>query len=525
MPLQQFLTRAKGVHRAAVRRLVVVATLAAILPATARAHESPAVINPRDFGAQGDGVADDTKPLRSAIAAAVQTGKIVLLPPGIYLTEPLNLGIGQIIRGSGEHTTILQSLSGRTVLEVTSTGSPRSQGGFVYGIEIADLGIRGVAQPWYPGAPYTIGETVQNASAVYECTQAGQSGRGPGPGGVGGVVDGTVRWKWLRAVERGGHGIHFHDNGRYGGPASIEIRNVYVSNIAGDGILMEEEWCTTLENVDVDKAGGNGIDLQGGNTTTLLRCYVHQVGPGRAGYRVHGSAALISCNGVDNPKEQASIDWAVFGDSVKEGDSRWSYASPTLMNCNVEDFSGRGIYLKEGGSAWIQGGAFIAPAVGEVRAIVAAWSSDASAILSGQVKFMTKGARWANGAAIHSLAGGASPVLQIGGANAAGEPVSYYAHSLRGSAHVPTISGHFAGYIDGVPRAAVRLSAAVLDDVLGVRIKGRRIDVASAPPTEGESGLGDIVWNAEPKAGAPAGWVCVAAGKPGVWKAMARLEE
>lgn len=46
---------------------------------------------------------------------------------------------------------------------------------------------------------------------------------------------------------------------------------------------------------------------------------------------------------------------------------------------------------------------------------------------------------------------------------------------------------------------------------------------ASAPPTTGSWPRGAIVWNTAPSASGPPGWMCVAAGTPGTWKAMANL--
>ncbi len=42
----------------------------------------------------------------------------------------------------------------------------------------------------------------------------------------------------------------------------------------------------------------------------------------------------------------------------------------------------------------------------------------------------------------------------------------------------------------------------------------------SGPPTSGAWRRGDVVWNVSPSAGGPSGWVCVAPGTPGSWKAM-----
>lgn len=45
----------------------------------------------------------------------------------------------------------------------------------------------------------------------------------------------------------------------------------------------------------------------------------------------------------------------------------------------------------------------------------------------------------------------------------------------------------------------------------------------AGPPTEGKHALGEIVWNNSPSPGAPMGWMCVASGSPGIWRAMASL--
>lgn len=44
-----------------------------------------------------------------------------------------------------------------------------------------------------------------------------------------------------------------------------------------------------------------------------------------------------------------------------------------------------------------------------------------------------------------------------------------------------------------------------------------------AAPTTGSHLQGQIVWNMAPAAGGVPGWICVASGTPGTWKAMAVL--
>jgi hypothetical protein len=53
---------------------------------------------------------------------------------------------------------------------------------------------------------------------------------------------------------------------------------------------------------------------------------------------------------------------------------------------------------------------------------------------------------------------------------------------------------------------------------------GRVITVGSAAPTSGDHASGEIVFNNAPSAGGKAGWICVTAGTPGVWKAFGPID-
>lgn len=52
---------------------------------------------------------------------------------------------------------------------------------------------------------------------------------------------------------------------------------------------------------------------------------------------------------------------------------------------------------------------------------------------------------------------------------------------------------------------------------------GRSQITATAPPASGNWRRGDITWNITPVAAGTPGWMCVGAGTPGTWKAMANL--
>jgi hypothetical protein len=50
-----------------------------------------------------------------------------------------------------------------------------------------------------------------------------------------------------------------------------------------------------------------------------------------------------------------------------------------------------------------------------------------------------------------------------------------------------------------------------------VRLNNRLQIYSENPPGSGTYGLGDIVWNSNPRPGGNLGWVCTRAGSPGVW--------
>lgn len=94
-------------------------------------------VNVREFGAVGDGVADDTTAIQAAIdAAAAGSIKTVVMPPGSYrITDTIEHRAGVVVRGAGSpSTTIVQSSGASPVWRFVS--------GVVRG-ELTELTIRG----------------------------------------------------------------------------------------------------------------------------------------------------------------------------------------------------------------------------------------------------------------------------------------------------------------------------------------------------------------------------------------------
>jgi lysophospholipase L1-like esterase len=78
--------------------------------ALAGKQRSLALIDVRDYGAVGDGVADDTAAMQAAVDAAVATGKPLSLPPGQWMTTGL-VAHGRIdVFGAGVGASVLKNL-------------------------------------------------------------------------------------------------------------------------------------------------------------------------------------------------------------------------------------------------------------------------------------------------------------------------------------------------------------------------------------------------------------------------------
>jgi hypothetical protein len=62
------------------------------------------------------------------------------------------------------------------------------------------------------------------------------------------------------------------------------------------------------------------------------------------------------------------------------------------------------------------------------------------------------------------------------------------------------------------------VSADVDLDVAGaMRFSGKKMESATAAPTDGSYKLGDIAWNSSPRPSGYVGWICVRDGTPGEW--------
>lgn len=114
------------------------------------------MVSVKDFGAVGDGVADDT----TAIQAAINTGNPVYAPPGTYLCALTITTSGVKIVGAGRELTIFKNVGAASVITIDNTA--RSiRGTYIEGIYFANRN-----KVTYPT---TDGLTINGPVAGNEC--------------------------------------------------------------------------------------------------------------------------------------------------------------------------------------------------------------------------------------------------------------------------------------------------------------------------------------------------------------------
>jgi hypothetical protein len=195
------------------------------------------VVNVLDFGAVGDGVANDTAAIAAALASVLSTGGTVYFPQGTYLTDSINLRAFTNITLVGENDSTPFQYKPTSVIKIrtacaigvqtsnTGTEVPATAG---TGIVIKNLFINA-------NSLATVGVNCQRAVYMYNC-----------------AVKNAVQ-----------DGILFE-----GGSYPIELENVVSQQNGRDGLRVKAPLTTiyTIRDCEFGFNTGNGVTIFDGST-------------------------------------------------------------------------------------------------------------------------------------------------------------------------------------------------------------------------------------------------------------------
>lgn len=161
----------------------------------------PATFNVKDYGAVGDGTADDTTAIRAAITAAEVTGGIVFFPPGTYAVR---CSAGAIVGTNAalyvqESNVAYQGVRGQSKLLM------RTRAGLSPASNWETVQTSGLAA-WQATHAYSLGAAVLANGHEWECSTAGTSAGSVGPvlpgsptpdvNGAVFITDGSATWRY-----------------------------------------------------------------------------------------------------------------------------------------------------------------------------------------------------------------------------------------------------------------------------------------------------------------------------------------
>lgn len=419
-------------------------------------------LNVKDFGAVGNGVADDTAAIRAAVAA-VGTGGTVVFPAGTFrITDEITLKSGVRLRGSSnvnfyygapsgteQPTYIIQETPNKSVfVKLDNTAA-------LYDVVISDMALAASSPP--PAAPAF--------PAV-----AGKHGielQGTAPFGtiVNLVIERVTFYGFERAISV------FDPNANVTvdlNACPVSIRDcVFFANSRGIYICADNADSWLVENCSFFLGDNQvGIYLLRSGTMTFLNCF----GGGFSNANVNTTWLLFAAPTAGQP--------AAIRDTTH------------LINCQWEACT-HGLVVEAGTYA------------DTYRPIIMHGCIVESDMYLGE--------------RCHLISTGSRFVAQCYLAHA-----DVVVDSLFDSFYT-TAFGYQVIAAGAAVRNFLTSKANAGSGIYGWKMGGRQEHILAAAPTTGTWAKGDLVWNSAVYGGTNAGWICVTAGTPGTWVAFGNL--
>jgi len=201
----------------------------------------PVAVDPRRFGAVGDGRHDDTAAVTRAIAEAANTRGTVVFGPGVFRVAGVVIPSYISIQGQGMGQTVLQLIDGSTddvlitkdFYQLTGTNS----NGGVAGVTVRDLTLDGnrsrAPRGGFALRRYGYRWVLSNVEIRHAATGGlyTEYGMALKRGADGAMMEDS--WLDVRVHDNDGHGVQFL------GPHDTRTLNLLIYANGGDGLRVE----------------------------------------------------------------------------------------------------------------------------------------------------------------------------------------------------------------------------------------------------------------------------------------------
>jgi hypothetical protein len=196
-------------------------------------------VSVKDFGAVGDGVADDTAAIQAAIAQAGNGGS-VFFPAGTYRTTSTTDGSNRTLFGVGEASVIKPDAAVTVCILLDSDANGET--GFAWSTEVRSLFLEGDNTSGATGI--FVGQTVTTANYLIDNVTVN---RFAGAGGFGIKVVESVYCK-IQNCEIARCQVNFYAKGTGTNPTTTVVENCYIRAADAQGGFVQGAWQITFRN-------------------------------------------------------------------------------------------------------------------------------------------------------------------------------------------------------------------------------------------------------------------------------------